>query len=363
MIQEPKRILQVVTYMGRGGIETMLMNYYRHMDRNKVQFDFLVHRDFEADFDSEIEAMGGRIYRVPPMNPLKLSYWKALTAFFREHPYEIVHCHLNYKSGVVLAAAKRAGIPVRVAHAHTAGMSAGFSKLARICMKPLIPRTATHNLACGKSAGDAIFGGRNYSLIANALDARVLCFDPAIRERMRRELELGAGYTLIHVGRFGGEKNHAFLLDAFGEVLKRDPYAVLLLAGDGPLRPEIERKTATLPTGAVRFLSVRRDIPELLQAGDVFTFPSVFEGLPVTMIEAQAAGLPCIMSDAVTDECIVTDLVTTLPINDPKAWAEAILAAKGTPRTNRLAEIQAAGYDITTAAEKLTRFYLNGEPL
>ena len=363
MNHEPKRILQVVTYMGRGGIETMLMKYYRQMDREKIQFDFLVHRDFKADFDDEIEALGGRIYRVPPMNPLKMSYWKALDDFFRSHPYEIVHCHLNYKSGVVLAAAKRAGIPVRVAHAHTAGMSAGFSKLARICMKPLIPRTATHNLACGRSAGDAIFGGRPYSLIANALDAAALRFDPAVREQVRWELQLGDRYTLIHVGRFGDEKNHAFLLDAFAEVLKRDPDAALVLVGDGELLPEMERRAASLPDGAVRFLGVRKDVARLLQAGDVFAFPSIFEGLPVTMIEAQAAGLPCVMSDRVTDECVVTDLVTSLPIDDPKRWAEEILAKKHTPRTDRLAEIQRSGYDITSAAEKLTRFYLNGESL
>ena len=363
MNHEPKRILQVVTYMGRGGIETMLMNYYRHMDRTKVQFDFLVHRDFKADFDDEIEAMGGRIYHVPPMNPLKISYWKALVDFFRSHPYGIVHCHLNYKSGVVLAAAKRAGVPVRVAHAHTAGMSAGFSRLARICMKPLIPVTATHYFACGRSAGDAIFGGKPYSLIANALDAEALSFSTQTRERMRRKLGVVNAFTLIHVGRFGSEKNHDFLLDVFAEVLKREPTAKLLLVGDGELRKAMEDKAAAFPIGSVRFLGVRKDIPDLLQAGDAFVFPSVFEGLPVTMIEAQAAGMPCVMSDRVTDECIVTDLVKRMPIDDPKPWADAILSMKDTPRTDRLADIQKSGYDITAAADKLTRFYLNGEPL
>ena len=363
MNQEPKRILQIVTYMGRGGIETMLMNYYRRIDRTKLQFDFLVHRDFQADFDDEIEALGGRIYRIPPMNPLKVSYWKALNDFFSSHPYEIAHCHLNYKSGIVLAAAKKAGVPVRVAHAHTASMSAGFSKFARIVMKPLIPRTATHYFACGKAAGDAIFSGKPYDLIANAINAKELSFSPKTRARMRREVGLGDDFAIIHVGRFGEEKNHTFLLDAFAKVLKGDPTAKLLLAGDGPLRPEMERKAAQLPEGSVRFLGVRKDIPGLLQAGDVFAFPSIFEGLPVTMIEAQAAGLPCVKSDTVTDECVVTDLVTSLPITDPALWAKEILKKRGTPRTDRLAEIQASGYDIATAADKLTRFYLNGENL
>lgn len=362
MKNEPKRILQVVTYMGRGGIETMLMNYYRHMDRTKIQFDFLVHREFRADFDDEIEALGGRIYRVPPMNPLKSSYRKALDAFFREHPYEIVHCHLNYKSGVVLSAAKKAGVPVRIAHAHTAGMSAGFAKLARILMKPLIPKTATRFMACGKNAGNAIFGNRAYTLVPNALNAEPLRFCPERRLAMRRSLGLQEEYTIAHVGRFSAEKNHSFLLDVFAEVLKTEPSAKLVLAGDGDLRPAMEEKAAGgLPEGSVRFLGVRKDIPELLQAADVFVFPSRFEGLPVTMIEAQAAGLPCVKSDTITDECVVTELVTSLPIDDPKPWAQAILSLKNVPRTDRLAEIQASGYDITAAAEKLTHFYLNGE--
>lgn len=364
MNQEPKRILQVVTYMGRGGIETMLMNYYRHIDRSKVQFDFLVHRDFRADFDDEIEALGGRIYHVPPMNPLKVSYRRALDDFFRTHPYKIVHCHLNYKSGVVLAAAKKAGIPVRVAHAHTASMSDGFSKLARIVMKPLIPRTATHYLACGKAAGDAIFGGKSYGIIPNAIDAAALRFRREVRQRMRGELGLESTFTVIHVGRFGEEKNHCFLIDAFAEVLKQEPAAKLLLVGDGAMRPEIEAKAARiLPEGSVRFLGVRKDVADLLQAADVFVFPSIFEGLPVTMIEAQAAGLPCVKSNTITDECVVTDLVTSLPITDPTLWAEEILKKRDIPRRDQLTAIRASGYDIVTAANKLERFYLNGEPL
>lgn len=364
MNQEPKRILQVVTYMGRGGIETMLMNYYRHMDRTKIQFDFLIHRDFRADFDDEIEALGGRIYRVPPMNPLKISYWKALSDFFHTHTYEIVHCHLNYKSGVVLAAAKAAGVAVRIAHAHTASMSAGWSKLARVLMKPLIPLTATHYLACGNAAGNAIFGGQPYDLIPNAIDVASLLFREKVRRRIRMELDLGDAFTVIHVGRFSGEKNHTFLIDVFAEVLKLAPGAKLILAGDGELRTEIEEKAARLlPEGSVRFLGIRSDIPELLQAADVFAFPSYFEGLPVTVIEAQAAGLPCVKSAAVTDECIVTDLVTSLPIDDSKIWADAVLAKRNVLRTDRLADIRASGYDIATAAEKLERFYLNGEPL
>ena len=353
-----ERILQVVTYMGRGGIETMLMNHYRRIDRSKVQFDFLVHRDFRADFDDEIEALGGRIFRIPPMNPASASYRKALSDFFRKHSYRVVHCHLNYMSGVVLAAAKKAGVPVRIAHAHTASMNPGWKQYARQLCKYLIPSTATHLLACSTNAGKSVFGKHPFSLMPNAIDTERFRFSEAVRQKMRKELDLGGCFTVMHVGRLTYPKNHEFLLDAFACLLEKAPKAKLVLVGDGELREAVEQKAGQLPAGSVLLLGTRNDIPQLLQAADVFAFPSHFEGLPVTMIEAQAAGLPCVMSNTVTDECIVTDLVTALPIDDPKAWAEEILKKRETPRTDRLAEIQAEGYDIHTAAEKLTRFYL-----
>lgn len=353
-----ERILQVVTYMGRGGIETMLMNHYRRIDRTKVQFDFLVHRDFRADFDDEIEALGGRIFRIPPMNPAFASYRKALSDFFRKHSYRVVHCHLNYMSGVVLAAAKKAGVPVRIAHAHTASMNPGWKQYVRQLCKYLIPSTATYLLACSTNAGKSVFGNHPFSLMPNAIDAEKFRFSKAVRQEMRAELSLDDCFTVMHVGRLTYPKNHEFLLDAFAHLLEKEPKAKLVLVGNGELREAVEQKAGQLPAGSVLLLGTRNDIPELLQAADVFAFPSHFEGLPVTMIEAQAAGLPCVMSDTITDECIVTDLVTPLPIDDPKAWAEEILKKRSTVRTDRLAEIQAAGYDITTAAEKLTRFYL-----
>lgn len=358
-----ERILQVVTYMGRGGIETMLMNYYRRIDRNKVQFDFLVHREFRADFDDEIEALGGRIYRIPPMNPASGSYRKALAAFFREHSYRIVHCHLNYMSGVILAAAKNAGVPIRIAHAHTANMAPGWKQAVRRMCKYLIPITATHCVACSTEAGKAVFGNLKFYSLANAIDAAAFAPDDACREKIRSEMKLGNAFTIMHVGRMIYAKNHEFLLDVFGEILNTDANAKLVLVGDGELRQEIEAKAAQLPQNSVHLLGSRADIPHLLQAADVFVFPSRFEGMPVTMIEAQAAGLPCVKSDTITEECVVTDLVTSLPIADPALWVREILKKRGTSRTDRLAEIQASGYDITAAAEKLTRFYLNGEPL
>lgn len=360
---QPLRVLHVVTYMGRGGIETMLMNYYRNIDRSKIQFDFLVHRDFRADFDDEIETLGGRIYRVPPMNPLSRDYNKSLEQFFNTHLYRVVHCHLNYMSGVVLAKAKKAGVPVRIAHAHTAAMNPGWKQIVRKFLKFLIPKTATDCFACSETAGNSVFGNHKYKMMMNAIDSTRFNYDSNVRVEQRKAFQLEDEFTIMHVGRMVYPKNHTFLLDVFSELLKYESQAKLLCAGDGELRRKIEQKASSLPEGSVRFLGVRDDVPELLQAADVFVFPSHFEGLPVTLIEAQAAGLPCIKSENVTDEAVVTDLVTSLPLEDPRAWAEAILKKRTTPRLDQTQAIIDSGYDIHAAARKLENFYLNGEPL
>lgn len=358
-----ERILQVVTYMGLGGIESMLMNYYRHMDRTKIQFDFLVHREFRADFDDEIEALGGRIYRLPPMNPASGAYRKALKDFFQTHHYRVVHCHLNYMSGVVLATAKRAGSSVRIAHAHTANMVPGWKRAVRRMCKHLIPFTATHLFACSDEAGTAIFGNRHFSVMANAIDTAAFSPNDDVRMRVREELDLGTAFTVMHVGRMIYAKNHQFLLDAFSELLKLEPNSKLVLVGDGELREQILEKAKNLPANTVMLLGTRSDISRLLQTADVFAFPSYFEGFGITLIEAQAAGLPCVKSDTITEECVVTDLVTSLPITDSALWAKTILEKRNLARRDQQDAIRASGFDIVDAAKKLERFYLNGEPI
>ena len=361
----PVRILQVVTYMGRGGIETMLMNYYRHMDRSRIQFDFLVHREFRADYDDEIEALGGKIYRMPKLNPFSPSYHGALRTFFREHPYPVVHCHLNYMSGIVLREAKKAGVPVCIAHAHnTAAKKDCKYPVKKLCSR-LIPQYADHLLGCGKEAGQAIFSCDEFKVLPNAINTADFTEDPAVRSRLREELGLEHKTVLIHVGRFNYQKNHKFLIEAFSHMAKQADDIVLLCVGDGELRGEItEQIEAEGLRGRVILTGVRSDVSDLLQAADAFVFPSIHEGLPVTLIEAQAAGLPCYMSDHVTDECVVTDLVTKLPISDPEVWSAKILADRDSwKRENQRDKIAESGYDITTAAARLENFYLNGESL
>lgn len=359
------RVLQVVTYMGRGGLETMLMNYYRHMDRQKVQFDFLVHRQERAAFDDEIEALGGKIYRLPRLVPWSKSYLSALNRFFDEHPeYKVVHVHQDCLSSVILKVAAQHNVPVRVAHSHSASQDKNLKYPIKLWYKRSIPRYATDLFACGRNAGDWMFGGAPYRTLNNAIDVAAYRCDAAKRAAVRHRLGFADELVIGHVGRFNPPKNHPFLLEIFSALLKKEPNAILLLVGGGDDMPKIQAKARELGiTGHVRFLGVRSDVADLMQAMDVFVFPSLYEGLPVTMVEAQASGLPCIISDKVTEECIITSgLVDVMPLSaSADAWADKILEKRAIPRTDHSEEVAAHGFDITAEAIKLQEFYLEAD--
>ena len=358
----PIRILHIVTYMGRGGLETMLMNYYRAIDRTKVQFDFLTHRDFRADYDDEIEALGGKIYRLPNLNPFGRSYLGALDRFFREHPeYRIVHSHLDCMSAIPLKAAKKLGVPVRIAHSHSSRQDRDLKYPLKLLFKRGIFGQATQLFACGKEAGKWMFGTDDFRVLNNAIDAERYRFDPEVRQEVRRELGIPADAPVVgHVGRFMAPKNHGFLLRIFAEL---PDHARLLLVGDGELRAENEHLAEELGIrDRVIFAGLRSDVDRMLQAMDVFVFPSLYEGLPLSIIEAQAAGLPCLISDKVPIECKKTELVTQIPLDaSPAEWAEAVLSAAEAPRGDTLAQIREAGFDIRTNAEWLQNYYLSFE--
>ena len=356
------RVLQVVTTMNRGGLETMLMNYYRHVDRERVQFDFLEHRKEHSAYDDEIESLGGKIYRLPRLVPWSKSYLSALNQFFDEHPgYKIVHVHQDCLSSVILKAAAQHDIPVRIAHSHNANQNKNLKYPIKLWYRHSIPQYATNLFACGKDAGDWMFNGAPYQIVNNAIDAVAYAYDPEKRIEMRQKLGLRDELVVGHVGRFNPQKNHLFLLDIFAVLLKKEPNAALLLVGGGEDMPKIQAKAQTLGIEEhVRFLGIRSDVADLMQAMDVFVFPSLYEGLPVTMVEAQAAGLPCLISDKVPSECILTDaLVDILPLlAEPEIWAEKILEKQSIPRIDHRTEIVAHGFDITTEAVKLQEFYL-----
>ena len=367
--QNPVRVLNLFTILNRGGAETMVMNYYRHIDRTRVQFDFLVHREERGAYEDEIESLGGHIFRMMPVRPWTAgAYRRAIRVFFSEHPeYRILHAHMSELGLYAFQEAKRMGIPVRICHAHNAPHGIDLKSPVRWYMKTRMRPYITHRFMCGYESGLWLFGSRyrdSFIQMNNAVDAAAFRYDAARRAEVRRMLELPEGsLTVGHVGRFNYQKNHPFLLRAFAAVRRQEPGAVLLLVGDGSDRPAAETLARELHiSDSVRFLGIRTDIPDLLQAMDVFAFPSHFEGLSVASVEAQAAGLPCLISDGVPIECKKTDLVHAMPLSaGTDAWGAELLRLARTGRDARRdtsEEIRAAGFDITENARWLRDFYL-----
>lgn len=354
------RILHVVTYMGRGGLETMIMNYYRNIDRNKVQFDFLVHRQEEADYDKEIVALGGKIYHMPMLNPFSKSYFNALDSFFKEHKYDIVHCHLDCMSAYPLKIAQKNGVRVRIAHSHNKSQDKNLKYPIKLYSKRLIPKYATHLLSCGKEAGDWMFNGKPYTILNNAIDAQSYRFDKQIREEMREQLGFNQeDFVIGHVGRFNHQKNHNFIIDVFNFVHKKNTAAKLVLVGTGDGQKAIKEKVESLAlSDSVLFLGNRTDVNKILQAMDVFLFPSLYEGLPLSIIEAQAAGLPCVISDNVPPECIVTDLIEAASLDDALAkWEIVIISQKSVKRKDTYELIKKSGFDVKSNVLALEKMY------
>lgn len=357
----PIHILHIVTYMGRGGLESMLMNYYRHMDRSKVQFDFLVHRDFEADYDQEILSLGGQIHHISRLVPWSGKYRQELKDFFLAHPeYRIVHVHQDCLSSVALQCAKECGIPVRISHAHSSSAVKNLKYPIKLFYRKQISRYSTDLFACSQAAGQWMFCSAPFQVLNNAVDARKYEYDAETQQRIKAKLGIQDQLVVGHVGRFRTEKNHEFLINVFAALVQKHPDSILLLAGDGDLQPAIQEKVQNLGlSDKVQFLGACSNVNQLLQAMNVFVFPSLYEGLPVTMVEAQAAGVPCVISDRVPPECIITDLVTQKSLQDsPESWADEILKHRTDSRELSYHKICKAGFDIEDNARKLQEFYL-----
>lgn len=355
------RVLHVVTYMGRGGLETMIMNYYRHMDRSKIQFDFLVHRNFQADYDKEILELGGNIYRVPRLNPFSTEYSKALDSFFSEHPYDIVHSHLDCLSAYPLKSAEKYGTSTRIAHAHNVNQDYNLKYLLKLYAKRKIPKYATDFFACSADAGKWMFPGQKFQVIKNAIDVRKYMYHSETEQVMKSKLKIRDKFVIGHIGRFAPQKNHAFLLNVFQCVADIDENAMLLLVGTGDGKEAIETKVAKLGlSNKVVFLGNREDVSEILQAFDVFVFPSRYEGFGLAAAEAQAAGVPCILSDRIPKECGLTENVEFLSLDmSPQVWAKHVVRYKGRKKKNEFAAICGAGYDIEDNVKQLEKFYLS----
>ncbi|MDQ0198788.1 glycosyltransferase family 1 protein [Neobacillus ginsengisoli] len=362
----PLRILHVVVNMNRGGAETLIMNLYRNIDRSKVQFDFLTCK--EGVFDSEILKMGGNVHRIPYISDVgHFKYVNELDHFFSaNNQYKIVHSHMDKMTGLVLRSAKRAGIPIRISHSHNTSSEGGFAaRVYKWYIGKYILTSATNLFACSNKAADWLFTGKSNSakILKNGIESEKFAYSPKIRKEIREELNLTNQFVIGHIGRFAHQKNHHFLIEIFSNFSQINNDSVLILVGDGPLRVDIEKQVRDLNlVDKVKFVGIRSDIHRLLQAFDVLVFPSLHEGLPVSLIEAQGAGLPCLISDNISQEVdLGCNLVDFIPLTDLKQWVQKIKGIEPIGFNRRIASnsISIQGYDIKETAGNIEEFYLS----
>lgn len=370
---KPIRILLLFTVMDRGGAETMVMNYYRHIDRQQIQFDFMVHRERRGAYDDEIESMGGRIYRMPPIYPQNfVRYKRMLKEFFDEHDeYQIIHSHMSELGYFAFEEAKRHGVPVRICHAHNAP---DFKHENLIQYIKLIPRyyfirrirhLTTDFFVCSNIAGVWLYGKERqneFVFMRNAIETEKFLYNVDEANAIRQELGILNQRLICHVGRFNRQKNHSFLIDIFKEIHEIDADSILLLIGDGDLRKEIEDKVNRFNLqDNVRFLGVRDDVPQLLKASNVLLFPSYYEGLSVVLVEAQATGIRCVVTNSLAKETVICEnQMILVPLQkSAKEWADIVLNEKSDNREYAVDIMKEEGWDVSVNAKWLQDYYLN----
>lgn len=359
-VQGPIRVAQVVGKMNGGGVEAVVMNYYRHIDRSKVQFDFLVDEDSTRVPEEEITALGGRVFRIPPyQHPIR--YRRELIRLMREQQWLIVHSNINTLSVFPLSAAKKIGVPVRIAHSHSTMGKGEFAKNAmKLALKPFANVYPTVRFACGHYAGEWLFGkNHDFTVIPNAIELDKFRFDSTVRQKVREEFGIADDTFLIgHVGRFMPQKNQVFLVDMLADLLPSRPNTMLAFVGEGPDKADVQQHAEELGVvDHVMFLGQRSDVNRLYQAFDVFCLPSLYEGLCLVGVEAQRAGLPCLFSDAITREVDVTGASRFIPVASPEEWVSFISAIESGTRISSSEKVF-SDYDISENAQKLTSMYL-----
>ena len=367
---EPIRIAQIVGKWVGGGVEAVVMNYYRHIDRSKIQFDFICDEDSTNIPYEEIESLGGKVILIPPYQKV-FKYHKELKKVLKEGKYIIVHSHINTLSVFSLWAAKSAGVPVRIAHSHSTTNKKEWKKnLLKLLLRPLVQLFATNYMACTEHAGRWMFGKKKYDtgkvyILNNAIDIQKYIFNSNIRTEKRKKLNFSSDDIVIgHIGRFVKQKNHDFLIDIFNELQKDNNHFKLLLIGQGPLENEMKEKVKSYGINdKVIFCGQREDAHDYYQAMDLFLFPSLYEGLGMVVIEAQCSGLPCVVSTEVPKIAKLLDNVYFVELTDPtKNWVEKIQTAiNNSNRKDYTKEISEKGYDINKEAKKLENYYLGVE--
>lgn len=371
-MREGKRVLHVTEKLQAAGIESFIMNMYRNIDKDKVQFDFLVTRDEKEYYDDEINGYGGKKYTIDVNKRIHVFFRVLIESllifiFLKKNPYQIIHVHSTTPIRVVyLIAAKFANVETRIYHSHSAEIidKGKVKKKMYNMFKKLFPYSATHFFTCSEAAGKWMYPehtlrNENYSVIYNGIDVDRFGFDGSIRNKYRKKLGLGNKFVIGHTGRFLSQKNHTFILDVYKEFHIKYPSSELILIGEGPLLNEMKEKVNLLGLeNNVRFLGVRSDVSSLLQALDFYIMPSLYEGLPVAAIEAQCSGLDCLFSDNITDEVKINSNVKFLNLNDDLIyWKDNIIKTEF-DRSIGKQNVIASGYSIKNAASKLQNYYL-----
>ena len=377
MTNQPIIVLHVVGRLDIGGAESRIMDMYRNIDREKVQFHFMQHTKDRCAFEDEVESLGGKVYHVPRFNVKNyVTYKKAWRDFFKAHPeIKVVQGHMTSTAAIYLPIAKKAGVEVTIAHARSAGVDPGIKgKLTRFLRKDLYQK-CDYRFTCSKLAGEAVFGdqdqiSRKATFIPNAIEVDKFQFDEETRNKIRYELGIVERFVIGHVGRFSHMKNHKYMLQILEQCIriekeKKLPEVMLMFLGDGEMKEEImEQAVAMGISSRVFFMGNKRDVYRYYQVMDYFLLPSFYEGLPGTAIEAQASGLPGIMSDTITKEAVVTDLLQMRSIKEnPAIWAEEIMKMPLVDRTSYAQIVKQASFDVKEQAKRMQEFYLSGELL
>ncbi|MDV3427266.1 MAG: glycosyltransferase family 1 protein, partial [Bacillota bacterium] len=327
-----KKVLQIIGVLTVGGAETVAMNLFRYINKDIYEFHYIVFGDKIGSSEAEMINMGAKIFHVNHPSSNYFIYCRQLDQIIKENgPYEIVHSHTLFNSGFVMKIAAENGVKCRITHSHTTQNKVNSSMILKIyekVMRYLIIKYSTHYAACSKAAGNYLFGEelfrREGIIIKNGIDAEKFKFNNDIRRIIRKDLNISDCFVIGYVGHLAAVKNLDFLLDVFKQIHMVNPSSVLLLAGDGNERIKLENKIKEFNLEANVIMTGNIvNVNEMLSAMDVFVFPSLFGGLGTALIEAQANGLPCIVSDSIPDDAIITDLIKTISLNnDIKLWAD-----------------------------------------
>lgn len=362
------RVLQVLGCLDRGGAENMIMSVYRNIDREKIQFDFILHLNRKSDFDDEAKSLGARIFYAPQYNGKNhFEYKKWWNDFFKEHPeYKILHSHVRSTAVIYTKIAKKYGVKTIVHSHNSSNIGGGIKAMVKDLYQRNITKYADKCLVCSEKAGEWLFKGHEYTLYKNTIDAKKFTYNIDADKKLREQYGFTDEFIIGHVGRFHEQKNHKFLMDIFASILEKEKNAVLVLVGEkiGSIGFEKQElldyaKKKGIDHKCV-FAGNVPNVYDYLSMFDAFVFPSLHEGLPVTLIEAQASGLECFVSDAVSEESKITDNIQFIPLDKgAEYWAEAVLSCKGKERKDTYDQIYDSGYDVEAGAKIITEIYMS----